>query len=88
MLMPNLDTYFLEVSAHASLKVATENSYTGKKIQKLSILKFFFLKKKRKNATKKIEVSLINLPSLYLVQSHIFGSRCKRFTESSHQRFF
>ena len=28
--MPGLDTYFLEVSAHVSLKVATNDSFRGK----------------------------------------------------------
>ena len=36
MLISGLDTYFLEVSAHALLKVATETSFSGKKITKFS----------------------------------------------------
>ena len=53
MLMPNLETYFLEVSAHVSIKVVTSDSFKDKK--KLEYLDFWiiFLKEKRRNATKK-----------------------------------
>ena len=72
MLMSGLETYFLEVSAHASLKVATKASCRSKKIKKFSIFKARFLKQKRGSTTKKSEVSVTNLASLYLVQSYIF----------------
>ena len=44
--------YFLEVSAHVSLKVAAEGSFRGKKIQKLSVVNTFFLEQKQGSATK------------------------------------
>ena len=31
MIMPDSNTYFLEVSAHVSLRVATKNSFRDKK---------------------------------------------------------
>ena len=34
MLISGLDTYFLEMSAHALLKIATNGSFRGKKNQK------------------------------------------------------
>ena len=55
-------TYFLEVSAHVSLKVAAEGSFRGKKIQKLSVVNTFFLKQKQGSATKSTEVFLISFP--------------------------
>ena len=53
-------TYFLEVSAHVSLKVAAEGSFRGKK--KLSVVNTFFLKQKQGSATKSTEVFLISFP--------------------------
>ena len=41
MLMSGLDTYFLEVSAHAFLKVATKGSFRGKKYENLAFLGYF-----------------------------------------------
>ena len=70
MFAPN--TYFLEVSAHLSLKVVTKASFRGKEVLKFSIFKVFFLKQKRRSATKNNEVPLMNLTLLYLVQLHIF----------------
>ena len=35
MVMPGLDTYFLKMSAHVSLKVATDNSFRDKKTMKI-----------------------------------------------------
>ena len=72
MLMPGLDTYFLELSARVSLKGSTKGSSGGKKIQKFNIVNPFFLKKKRRSETKKIEVFLFNLECSCLVQIHIF----------------
>ena len=57
-------TYFLEVGARISLKVVTKGFLRGKTTLKIYILKVVFLKRKRRSATKKIEVSLINLQSL------------------------
>ena len=45
MLISGLDTYFLEVSAHALLKVATETSFNGKKSENLAFLGYFFRSK-------------------------------------------
>ena len=49
ILMPGSDSYFLEVSAQVSLKVATKGSFTGKALggEKTE-------KRKQRNATKKI----------------------------------
>ena len=41
MLMSGLDTYFLEVGAHALLKVATKGSFRGKKYQNLAFSGYF-----------------------------------------------
>ena len=60
MLISGLDTYFLEVSAHALLKVATETSFSGKKSQN-------FQKQKRRSMT---FVFFIILERSYLVQIH------------------
>ena len=71
MLMPNLETYFLEVSAHVSIKVVTSDSFKDKK--KLEYLDFWiiFLKVKQRNATKKTKFYLINLEWPYPVEMHI-----------------
>ena len=53
MLMSCSDTSFLKFSAPISLKVATNGSFRGKKIQNFSILKAFLLKQKRWSPTKK-----------------------------------
>ena len=45
MLISGLDTYFLEVSAYALLKVATETSFNGKKSENLAFLGYFFRSK-------------------------------------------
>ena len=71
MLLSDSDTYFLELSAHVSLIVATKVSFKGRKIQKFSIVNAFFLEQKRKSANKKFGVLLINLTLLYLVKLHI-----------------
>ena len=39
--MSSLDTYFLEVSDNAMLKVATKSSCRGKKLKKLTFLSYF-----------------------------------------------
>ena len=61
MVISSLETYFLEVSAHPSLKVAINGSFRSKKIQKFSIFKAFFLKQKRMSTNKKIEAFVISL---------------------------
>ena len=39
--MPGLDTYFMEVSVHVSLKVGTKGSFKVKKTKKIYIFKDF-----------------------------------------------
>ena len=68
-LISGLDTYFLEVSAHALLKVATETSFSGKKSQN-------FQKQKRRNMT---FVFFIILERSYLVQIHTFWRSVHEF---------
>ena len=41
ILMCGLDTCFLEVSAHALLKIATKTSFRGKKLENLAFLGYF-----------------------------------------------
>ena len=79
MLMPNLETYFLEVSAHVSIKVVTSNSFKDKK--NLEYLDFWiiYLKVKRRNATKKSKVSLINSKFPYPVEMHIIWNLVHTF---------
>ena len=43
--MPSSDTYFMEVSAHVSPKVATKSSFREKIIENLIFLKLFFQSK-------------------------------------------
>ena len=69
MLISGLDTYFLEVSAHALLKVATETSFSGKKSQN-------FQKQKRRSMT---FVFFIILERSYLVQIHTFWRSVHEF---------
>ena len=72
MLKFAFDTCFLKVNVHASLKVATKGSFRCQKILIFTTFKAFFVKQKWMSKTKKIEVSVINLASLYLVQLHFF----------------
>ena len=51
MILCGLDTYFLEVSGYALLKVATKTSFIGKKSENLTFLGYF-LKWKRSSMTK------------------------------------
>ena len=63
--------YYLEMSAHVPQKVATKSFFKGKNTQKKIDFKCTFLKEKGRNSTKKVEVSLIILASLYPVKLHI-----------------
>ena len=45
--MPSLDTYFLEVIAHALPQVATKRSFRGKKCRNLAFLGYFSEDKNR-----------------------------------------
>ena len=76
MLMSNLETYFLEVSAHVSIKVVTSNSFKDKKYLEYWII---YLKVKRRNATKKSKVSLINSKFPYPVEMHIIWNLVHTF---------
>ena len=38
MLMPSLDTYFLDVSAHALVNITTKGFFRGKKFESLAFL--------------------------------------------------
>ena len=69
MLISGLDTCFLEVSAHALLKVATETSFSGKKSQN-------FQKQNRGSMT---FVFSIILERSYLVQVHSFWKTVHEF---------
>ena len=62
--MPCSATYFLEVGARVSLKVAAKKFFRGKKVRKFSIFKAIILKQKFRSATKKNGVPLINLALL------------------------
>ena len=41
MLMSELDTYFIEMSAHALLKAAAKSSFRGKKSENLALVGYF-----------------------------------------------
>ena len=68
--IPCSATFFLGVGAHVSLKVTTKESFRGKNILKIKTFSLFF-KAKTESATKKVEMFLINLASLYLVHRYI-----------------
>ena len=72
MFIPCSATYFLELGACLSLKLATKQSFRDKKNYVNLDLQAIFLKQKRRSATKKIEVSLKNLECSCLAQKHIF----------------
>ena len=55
--MAGSNTYFLDVSGHVSLTVATKGSFRGKEILKFNIFMAFF-KQKSKGAPKINEVFL------------------------------
>ena len=69
-LKPFSATYFLEVGAQVSLKVANKGSISGKKLWKLRFLGCF-LKQKQRSVNKTFEMFLINLASLYLVLQYV-----------------
>ena len=51
MFMSGWDIYFLEVSAHFSMKVAIESCFRGEKLQKLQNFEAIFLKQEWKSVT-------------------------------------
>ena len=65
-------TYYLEVGARVSLKLATKGFLRRKKTIENLAFQVVFLKQKRMNATKKFEMFLINFVSVNLVQLNIF----------------
>ena len=64
---PCSTTYFLEVGVCVSLKLATKGFLRAKKTENWA-LQVVFLKQKRRSATKKCGMCLINLVSVNLVQ--------------------
>ena len=60
MLMPDLNTHFLEVGAHVSPNVTTNGSFRDKQISKISIFEAIILKQNEGVWPKKIAVSLKN----------------------------
>ena len=64
--------YFSEICARLWLKIALQGSFGGKKKNYENLdFQATFLKQKRKSATKKVYLSLINLSLAYIVQLHI-----------------
>ena len=78
--MPSSATYFLEVGAHISLKVATKGSIRGKKLWK-----FRFLGSFSKLKTEECDKKVWNVFDQFGIFS---GSTYTRFIEISHQRVY
>ena len=55
MVLPGSATYFVEVSAHVCLKVATKGYFRGKKTLKIQIFKLFFYRKNGGMQPKKLK---------------------------------
>ena len=70
MLLCRLDTYFLEVSAHALLKIATKVSFRGKKSKNLAFLGYFSEVKTEEYDYSKLCFFFIILERSHLVQIH------------------
>ena len=89
MLMPGSNTYFLKVSGHVSLKVATKDSFRAKNnLKTLHCLGYFSITKTEECDQKEWSVSDKFGITMPFPANYFFGSRCKRFSESSHQRIF
>ena len=73
--MSGLDTYFLEVSAHSLLKVATKSFFRGKKLENLAFLGYFS-EVKRRSMTKVNYVFFTILEHSFLVQIDTFCKFC------------
>ena len=71
MIISSLDTYFLEVSDNALLKVTTKNSFRGKEYRNLAFL-CYFSEVKTEECNQNIEVSSLDLALSYRVQIHSF----------------
>ena len=72
-----LVTYFLEVSAHALLKVATKVSYRGKKCENLAFLGYFSEAKTEEYNYSKLSFFFIILERFYLVQINKYDQRLR-----------
>ena len=85
--MYSLDTYFLEVSDNAFLKVTIKSSFRGKNTEIYHFLAIFW-SKNRGVQPKKLK-RLQQIWHYYTVLRYIVsGNRCMHFTESSHQSNF
>ena len=62
----------MEAVARVSLKLVTKGSFRGEENLENLDSQAIFLKQKRRSATEKIDLSLINLALVYLIQLHIF----------------
>ena len=69
---PCSTTYFLQVGARNSLKLATKWFLRCKKSSENWAFQVALLNQERSNATKKFEMFLINLATMYLAELHIF----------------
>ena len=75
------DTYFLQVSAHVSLKVATKDYFRYQEKMKFNFLVCF-----SKAKTEVCHQKILNVFNQFGTFNYIFsGSRSARFIESSHQ---
>ena len=70
--MPGSDTYFLEVSAHVSLKVATKDSFRDNETIKIYIFRLFLQSKNGGVRSKKNRGFSDKSERSWLVQKHIF----------------
>ena len=86
--IPWTTTYFLEVSARVSAKVATNGSFRGKRTSKNRIFEAIIRKQKRRSTTKVIYAFLwfwnVQSFSNYIIS----GSECTCFSQSSYQGSF
>ena len=81
-------TYFLEVGASISLKVASKGSIRDKKTLKNWIFRLLFYSKNGRVRPKSSKCFWL-IWHHYTLLSYIFsGSRCTRFIESSHRRVY
>ena len=53
--MPGSDTYFLEVGAHDSLKVATKDLFKDRKLLKFYVFKAFFVQENGRMELKRLK---------------------------------
>ena len=72
MLMASSDTYFFDVIAHFSLKVATNNSFRDKKNYENLDFLGILLQQKRRSATKEIDVFVSDKSGMFMAWSGIY----------------